>query len=45
MILTDEVFQNGGSPFRLQGLFNDLLFNGQNKALELEIPYDNFSVV
>jgi len=43
MILTDEVFQNGGSPFRLQGLFNDLLFNGQNKALELEIPYDNFS--
>ena len=43
MILTDEVFQNGGSPFRLQGLFNDLLFNGQNKSLELEIPYDNFS--
>ena len=43
MILTDEVFQNGSSPFREQGLFNDLLFNGQNKALELEIPYDNFS--
>ena len=43
MVLTDEVFQNGGSPFREQGLFNDLLFNGQNKALELEIPYDNWS--
>jgi hypothetical protein len=43
MILTDEVFQNGGSPFREQGLFNDLLFNGQNKALELEIPYENYS--
>ena len=43
MVLTDEVFQNGGSPWREQGLFNDLLFNGQNKALELEIPYDNWS--
>jgi len=43
MILTDEVFQNGGSPWREQGLFNDILFNGQNKALELEIPYDNYS--
>ena len=42
MFLTDEVFQNGGSPWREQGLFNDLLFNGQNKALELEIPYENF---
>ena len=42
MILTDEVFQNGNSPFRQQGLFNDLLFNGQNKALELEIPYENY---
>jgi len=37
MVLTDEVFQNGGSPFREQGLFNDLLFNGQNKALELSL--------
>ena len=45
MILTDEVFQNGGSPFREQGLFNDLLFNGQNKALELEIPYNNYSLI
>ena len=43
MVLTDEVFQNGGSPWREQGLFNDLLFNGQNKALELEIPYENYS--
>ena len=43
MVLTDEVFQNGGSPWREQGLFNDLLFNGQNKALELEIPYENLS--
>ena len=43
MVLTDEVFQNGGSPFREQGLFNDLLFNGQNKTLELEIPYENWS--
>lgn len=43
MILTDEVFQNGGSPWREQGLFNDILFNGQNKALELEIPYDNWT--
>ena len=40
MILTDEVFQNGGSPWREQGLFNDILFNGQSKALELEIPYN-----
>ena len=43
MILTDEVFQNGGSPWREQGIFNDILFNGQNKALELEIPYDNWT--
>jgi len=43
MVLTDEVFQNGGSPWREQGLFNDLLFNGQNKTLELEIPYENWS--
>ena len=43
MVLTDEVFQNGGSPWREQGLFNDLLFNGQKKALELEIPYENLS--
>jgi hypothetical protein len=41
MILTDEVFQNGGSPWREQGLFNDLLFNGQNKSLEIEIPNYN----
>ena len=39
MILTDVVFQNGGSPWRDQGLFNDLLFNGQNKVLEFEIPF------
>lgn len=43
MVLTDEVFQNGGSPWRDQGLFNDLLFNGQNKTLELEIPNNNWS--
>ena len=43
ILLTDEVFQNGGSPWRKQGLFNDLLFNGQNKSLELEIPYENES--
>ena len=43
MVLTDEVFQNGGSPWRDQGLFNDLLFNGQNKTLELEIPNDSWS--
>ena len=42
MILTDEVFQDGGSPFREQGLFNDLLFNGQNKNLELEIPNEEY---
>ena len=41
MVLTDEVFQNGGSPWREQGLFNDLLFNGQNKSLEIEIPNYN----
>jgi hypothetical protein len=38
MFLTDEVFQNGGSPWREQGLFNDLLFDGQSKTLEIEIP-------
>lgn len=38
MFLTDEVFQNGGSPWRDQGLFNDLLFDGQSKILEIEIP-------
>ena len=43
MVLTDEVFQNGGSPWRDQGLFNDLLFNGQNKTLEIEIPNENWS--
>ena len=43
MVLTDEVFQNGGSPWREQGLFNDLLFNGQNKTLELEIPNDSWN--
>lgn len=41
MFLTDEVFQNGGSPYRDQGLFNDLLFDGQSKSLEIEIP-NNF---
>ena len=45
MVLTDEVFQNGGSPWREQGLFNDLLFNGQNKTLELEIPYEDISEI
>ncbi|MFL2585588.1 MAG: DUF4249 domain-containing protein [Parvicellaceae bacterium] len=43
MLLTDEVFQNGGSPWREQGLFNDLLFDGQTKALTIEIPNDNYS--
>lgn len=41
MVLTDEVFQNGGRIWREQGLFNDLLFNGQNKSLEIEIPNYN----
>ena len=45
MVLTDEVFQNGGSPWREQGLFNDLLFNGQNKELELEIPFEDYSEI
>ena len=45
MVLTDEVFQNGGSPWREQGLFNDLLFNGQNKALELEILTKTIAVL
>ena len=43
MLLTDEVFQNGGSPWQNQGLFNDLLFDGQTKALTIEIPYDSYS--
>ena len=38
MLLTDEVFQDGGSPWKDQGLFNDLLFNGQTKSLEISIP-------
>ena len=43
MLLTDEVFQNGGSPRRKQGIFNDLLFNGQNKTLEFEIPFEDIN--
>ena len=42
MFLTDEVFQDGGSPWKEQGLFNDLLFNGQNKNLKIEIPDDDY---
>tara|TARA_B100001287_G_scaffold57375_1_gene45651 strand:+ start:12923 stop:13849 length:927 start_codon:yes stop_codon:yes gene_type:complete len=42
MFLTDEVFQDGGSPWKEQGLFNDLLFNGQNKSLKVEIPQDDY---
>ena len=42
MFLTDEVFQDGGSPWKEQGLFNDLLFNGQNKSLKIEIPNDDY---
>ena len=39
MILTDVVFQNNGFKSRdEQGLFTDLLFNGQNKTLEIKIP-------
>ena len=38
MILTDVVFQNNGFKSRdEQGLFTDLLFNGQNKTLEIEL--------
>ena len=42
MLLTDEVFQDGGSPWKDQGLFNDLLFNGQTKSLEISIPNNEF---
>ena len=45
MFLTDEVFQDGGSPWKEQGLFNDLLFNGQNKNLKVEIPNDDYKVI
>ena len=39
MILTDVVFQNNGFKSRdEQGLFTDLLFNGQDKTLEIKIP-------
>ena len=39
MILTDVVFQNNGFKSRdEQGLFTDLLFNGQDKNLEIKIP-------
>tara|TARA_Y100000385_G_scaffold205270_1_gene212651 strand:- start:267 stop:1184 length:918 start_codon:yes stop_codon:yes gene_type:complete len=38
MVLTDVVFQNNGfKSIDDQGLFTDLLFNGQNKALEIEL--------
>ena len=42
MLLTDEVFQNNGSPWKEQGLFNDLLFDGNNKNLKVEIPNNDF---
>tara|TARA_Y100000385_G_scaffold243928_1_gene261692 strand:+ start:1042 stop:1959 length:918 start_codon:yes stop_codon:yes gene_type:complete len=39
MILSDVVFQNNGFKSRdEQGLFTDLLFNGQDKNLEIKIP-------
>ena len=41
MILTDEVFQNNGNPKQNSGIFNDLLFNGQTKLLNLEIDKQN----
>ena len=43
MLLNDEVFQDGGSPWKDQGLFNDLLFNGQTKSLEISIPNNEWS--
>ena len=43
MLLTDEVFQDGDSPWEDQGLFNDILFNGQTKSLEISLPnWDNY---
>tara|TARA_B100001939_G_scaffold117827_1_gene102252 strand:- start:1564 stop:2379 length:816 start_codon:yes stop_codon:yes gene_type:complete len=43
MLLNDEVFQDGGSPWKDQGLFNDLLFNGQTKSLEISIPNNDWN--
>ena len=43
MLLNDEVFQDGGSPWKDQGLFNDLLFNGQTKSLEISIPNNEWN--
>ena len=42
MLLNDEVFQNGGSPWQDQGLFNDILFNGQSKSLEISLPNEDY---
>ena len=42
MLLNDEVFQNGGSPWQDQGLFNDILFNGQTKSLEISLPNEDY---
>ena len=41
MLLNDEVFQNGGSPWEDEGLFNDILFNGQTKSLEISLPNED----
>ena len=43
MILTDEVFQNNGNPKQNSGIFNDLLFDGQTKLLNLEISKSTIS--
>ena len=42
MLLNDEVFQNGGSPWQDEGLFNDILFNGQTKSLEVSLPNEDY---
>ena len=41
MLLNDEVFQNGGSPWQDQGI-NDILFNGQTKSLEISLPNEDY---
>lgn len=38
LILADEVFQNKRNSWEDQGLFNDLVFNGQTKSLQVSIP-------
>ena len=38
LILADEVFQSKRNSWEEQGLFNDLVFNGQTKSLQVSIP-------